>query len=166
MSNYVGFLKYVDALELKTEYMALSKKNETAARLLENQGLYNEAIYMYIQSMEKKIKGYICGKINSATPYFADKLREVGHSLDKSIDFLIEILAGNDNILKIQLTDQIKSGVFQNINFSQLHNNCRYPKYNYRKKDYSILYIKKEDCSRIAKINDKLDNFIKSFDRL
>ena len=166
VSKYVGYLKYVDAIELKAEYMVLGNKNENAALLLENQGLYNEAVYMYIQSMEKKIKGYICWKINSATPYFADKLKEVGHSLHKSIDFLIEILAGNDNILKIQLTEQIKSGVFQNINFSQLHNNCRYPKYNYHKKDYSVLYITKEDCSRIAKINNKLNTFINNFDRL
>ncbi|MCI6017243.1 MAG: hypothetical protein MRZ59_00085 [Clostridiales bacterium] len=166
MQNFVGYQKYANEVELKVEYLSLGKKNEEAAILLEKQGLYNEAVYMYIQSMEKKIKGYICGKINVTTPYFAEKLREIGHSLDKSTDFLIEILAGGNNILKMQLNEQIKSGVFQNINFSQLHNNCRYPKYNYHKKSYSVLYIKKEDCLRISEINRKLDSFINSFDKL
>ena len=47
---------------------------------------------MYVQAMEKKIKGYICGKVDALNPYFAEKLRDIGHSLDKSIEFLIEMI--------------------------------------------------------------------------
>ena len=63
MQKFIGHRKYVNALDMKSEYMALGKHNEKSAILLEKQGLYNEAVYMYIQAMEKKIKGYICGKI-------------------------------------------------------------------------------------------------------
>lgn len=155
-----------DTLSVKETYISLAKKDEQAARKLVDCDLYNEAIYMYVQAMEKKIKGYICGKVDALNPYFAEKLRDIGHSLDKSIEFLIEILAGNNNTLKIQLTEQLKFGVFQNINFSQLHNDCRYPKYNSFKKCYSILQFSKEDCLNIADINKQLDRFIEAFDRL
>lgn len=166
MKVFVGNRKYIDTIEMKAEYLSLRDNNLAAAKLLESQGLYNEAIYMYIQTMEKEIKGYICGKVNSANPYFSQKLREVGHSLDKSIDFLIELLSGNNDILKKQLTEQIKIGVFQNINFSKLYNDCRYPSYNTYKEQYFILCLDKEDCQRISKISQKLTRFIQDFDRI
>ena len=161
MKKFIGKQKFeTETLAVKEIYIALAKKDEYAACKLVN---FN---YMYVQAMEKKIKGYICGKVDVLNPYFAEKLRDIGHSLDKSIEFLIEILAGNNNTLKIQLTEQLKSGVFQNINFSYLHNDCRYPKYNSFRKCYSILQFSKEDCLRIADINKQLDRFIEAFDRL
>lgn len=56
---FVGNRKYLDTIEMKAEYLSLRDNNLAAAKLLESQGLYNEAIYMYIQTMEKEIKGYI-----------------------------------------------------------------------------------------------------------
>ena len=86
MNKFVGQRKYVNAMDMKLEYTSLSRQNEKAAILLQRQGLYSEAVYMYIQAMEKKIKGDICGKIDASNPYFSQKLRDVGHSLDMSID--------------------------------------------------------------------------------
>lgn len=166
MKPFIGNRKYLDTIEMKSEYLILRDNDFKAATLLEKQGLYNDAIYMYIQTMEKEIKGYICGKIDSANPYFSQKLRDIGHSLDKSIEFLIELLAGNDEILKKQLTEQIKIGVFQNINFSRLYNDCRYPAYNSRREQYFALCIDKEDCQRISKISQQLTQFIHDFDRI
>ena len=167
MKKFVGNRKYLDTTEMKAEYLSLRDSNLQAAKILEKQGLYKEAIYMYIQAMEKEIKGHICGKVDSANPYFSEKLRaEVGHSLDKSIDFLIEILAGNDSTLKDQLIDQIKIHVLENINFSRLHNDCRYPAYNLSQKQYFILCIDKHDCERISHIYQKLTQFICDFDRI
>lgn len=166
MQNFIGHRKYIDSLEMSETYMSLGKKDEESAILLQKNALYNEAVYMYIQSMEKKIKGYICKKINLSLRYYADKLRDIGHSLDKSIDFLIEILAGNDDTLRKQLSMQVKNGVFENIEFSKLYNNCRYPYYHLQKGNYSMLNIDAQDCLRIANINKKLDNFIRDFDRL
>lgn len=166
MKPFIGSRKYLDAEEMKAEYLALRNNNLKAARALESQGLYNESVYMYIQSMEKEIKSYICGKVNSANPYFSQKLRDVGHSLDKSIDFLIELLAGNNEVLKKQLVTQIKTGVFQNINFSKLYNDCRYPAYNSYQAQYFILHISREDCERISQISQQLTRFIHDFDRI
>ena len=163
---FIGSRRYLDAEEMKAEYLSLRNSSLKAARALENQGLYNESVYMYIQAMEKEIKSYICGKVNSANPYFSKKLRDVGHSLDKSIDFLIELLAGNDDALKNQLITQIKTGVFQNINFSKLYNDCRYPSYNLYKNRYFVLHISREDCERISQISQQLTRFIHDFDRI
>lgn len=166
MSGFIGRRKYIEPLEMSNTYTYLGKKDEEAAILLQKHLLYNEAVYMYIQSMEKKIKGYICKKINVSFPYYADKLRDIGHSLDKSIDFLIEILAANNDVLRNQLSIQLKSGVFENIEFSKLYNNCRYPYYYYERKNYSMLDIGEKDCTRIANVSKKLDRFISDFDRL
>lgn len=166
MQNFLGHRKYVNSRFMKDEYFLLAERNKKSAVLLEEQGFYNEAIYMYIQSMEKQIKGYICGKINSSNPYFSKKLRDIGHSLDLSIDFLIEILAGNNNVLKEQLTLQLKKNVFQDINFSIIYNSCRYPSYNFHKQNYSILYLDKKDCQKVASVCEKLNDFISDFDRL
>ncbi len=166
MQKFIGRRKYVNACDMKDEYINLAKNDEKSASILQEHYLYNEAVYMYIQAMEKKIKGYICGKVDASNPYFSQKLREVGHSLDLSIDFLIEILAGNDEMLKIQLSKQLKEYVFENILFSKLHNDSRYPKYNIHEKKYFILDITEQDCVRIRNINDKLDRFICDFDRL
>ena len=108
MTKYIGQRTKITTEEIKERYITLGKNNEKAAKVLEQQGLYNEAVFMYIQAMEKKIKGYICGKINSENPYFARKIREMGHSLDSSVDFLIEILSGNDENLKAQLSKLLR----------------------------------------------------------
>ncbi len=166
MKTNVGKYKMIDATDMKDSYGTLKNRDMTAADLLERQGLYNQAIYMYIQGMEKEIKAYICGKVNAANPYFSQKLRDVGHSLDKSIDFLIELLAGNDESLKTQLAVQIKEGVFQDIYFAKLYNDCRYPNYNQYKEQYHILELGREDCERIRQISQRLTQYIRDFDRL
>ena len=72
----------------------------------------------------------------------------------------------NDDALKNQLITQIKTGVFQNINFSKLYNDCRYPSYNLYKNRYFVLHISREDCERISQISQQLTRFIHDFDRI
>ena len=96
-------------------------------------------------------------------PFYANKLKEIGHSLDKSIVFLIEILSGNNVTLKTQLEKQLLVGVFENIRFLGLYNNCRYPKYVDKCEKYLVLHISEEDCIRIKNISQKLDCFISDF---
>lgn len=166
MKKYIGKREFVSGTDMGETYASLAAADEKAALCLEREKLYNEAVYMHIQSMEKKIKGYLCRKIDASNPYFSQKLRDIGHSLDESIDFLIEILAGNDDLLKEQLSHQLKTNVFGDIRFSRLYNECRYPHYNYQKNDFSVLRINKEDCQKISGMNSALDHFIASFDRL
>ncbi len=166
MTKYIGQRTKITTEEIKERYITLGKNNEKAAKVLEQQGLYNEAVFMYIQAMEKKIKGYICGKINSENPYFARKIREMGHSLDSSVDFLIEILSGNDENLKAQLSKLLREEVFQNLRFSTLYNECRYPRFDSRTNTYSVVHITKIDCKRVADMNMLLDKYMCGFDRL
>lgn len=166
MKQFIGHRKYLDATEMKLVYQDMRDRDYAATKALQWEGIYNEAIYMYIQAMEKQIKAYICGKVNATNPYFSQKLRNIGHSLDNSIDFLIELLAGHNEVLKEQLTEQIKTGVFQNVKFSKLYNDCRYPSYNSFKEQYFILQLEKRDCERVADICEQLTKFIQDFDRI
>lgn len=166
MKKFIGHRENVSQLKISNVYLSLSKEDEEAAILLKENRLYNAAIYMYIQAMEKKIKSHICKKINVTIPYYANMLRDIGHSLDKSINLLIEVLAGNNIILKKQLSEQLKSQVFENIEFSKLYNNCRYPYYDYNKKEYSHIVMRYDDCVKIIDISRRLDKFLQDFDRL
>ena len=78
-------------------------------------------------------------------------------------DDLIEILSGKDNGLKSQLKKQLLKGVFEEINFRKLHNNCRYPQYNNNSENYYVLNISEKDCIRIKEIATKLDLFLDDF---
>ena len=60
-SKYVGNIEYASGLEMKYVYMQLAETDQQTADVLYKQKLYNQAVYFYIQSMEKKIKSCICG---------------------------------------------------------------------------------------------------------
>lgn len=99
---YLGKTRYIsNGIDMSDEYLNISQKDEKAAGLLYRQGLYNQAFYFYIQSMEKYIKSAICRKIDVTNDYYANKLRMMGHSLDDAIDFFIEIVSGSNEILKM-----------------------------------------------------------------
>ena len=94
--------------DMSEEFGMIAKQDEEVANLLCRQGFYNQSVYYYIQSMEKFIKSFICQKIDVTNNYYANKLRQLGHSLDAAIDFFIEIVSGNDNNLRIQVSEQLK----------------------------------------------------------
>ena len=133
---YLGKSHYINnGIDMSDEYLNISKNDEKAAELLYLQSLYNQAVYFYIQSMEKYIKSAICRKIDVTNDYYADKLHMIGHSLDDAIDFFIEIVSGNNEMLKMQITEQLKKGVLKGVRFSAIYNAVRYPfykNYNYK----------------------------------
>lgn len=125
---YVGKRKYLDnEAQIGAEYLAISKADEEAAKVLYRSGLYSQSVYAYIQSMEKYIKYFICGEINVSNQYFAEELRGIGHSLDKATDLLIKIKSRGDDRLNDLLNDQIKNKIFRGIRFSVVYNSARYP---------------------------------------
>ena len=75
-----------ESTEIASVYQELSRKDRLAADCLFQQRLYNEAAYFYIQSMEKRVKEFICKKIDVSKSYYADMLRGTGHSLENSIE--------------------------------------------------------------------------------
>ena len=99
---YLGKSYYINnGIDMSDEYFNISQSDERAASLLCQQGLYNQSVYLYIQSMEKYVKSAICKKIDVINDYYAKKLRLMGHSLDDTIDFFIEIVSGNNKGITI-----------------------------------------------------------------
>lgn len=158
---YLGKSRYINnGIDMSHEYLRISQEDEKAARLLYQQNLYNQAVYFYIQSMEKYIKGAICRKIDVTNDYYANKLRMLGHSLDDAIDFFIEIVSGNNEILKMQITEQLKNGVLRGIRFSTIYNAVRYP--FYKSNNYKLTEMSKNDCEQMKEIYDLLKKYINS----
>ena len=68
--------------------------------------------------------------------------------------------------MKAQLENQLLTGVFENIKFNRLYNQCRYPSYQKRRQNYFILEISPDDCKHISIIAKKLDKFLADFYKL
>ncbi len=159
--KYLGEPYYVNnGIDMSGEFEEIAKQDEKAAVFLCKQELYNQSVYYYIQSMEKYIKSFICKKIDITNDYYADRLRQLGHSLDASIDFFIEIVSGNDNNLKIQVSSQLKKGVLKDIHFTSVYNAVRYP--YYKNGSYRIIKMSKSDCAQVQDIYDMLKTYINS----
>lgn len=142
-------------------YNEIAYKNYQAATILFNNGMYNEASYLYIQSMEKSVKEKICNVIDSTNPYFGREIKNIGHSVEKSIDFLISIYCGNKLTLQEQMKNQICNGILRNLRFEFLNNDLRYPNYYEKNKRYSKLIFSKSDCLEIQSMTDSLNKYLK-----
>ena len=102
-------------IDIAEEYRKLAQDDLRAATTLEKNGLYNQAGYYYFQSMEKKIKYHVAKKINIIHDFYAEEIRRtIGHSLNKSVDLLLEIYSGKDQIKRDQLKSMLDNYVFRN----------------------------------------------------
>lgn len=164
---YLGKLKYINSgIDIADVFLQISKEDEEVAQNLYNIRHYNQAVYFLLQSMEKYVKYVICKKIDITNPYFANKIRETGHSIDASIDFLVEIIAGNDKNLKEQIGIQIRHTICRDIRFSMIHNAVRYPIYSSYHESYKTLLMSSEDYSELYRIYNVLKKSLKDFDRI
>lgn len=154
------------SLDVASEYKMISEQNLKAAQLLRVNGMYNEAYYYYIQSMEKTIKRKICEIVDVTNPFFANQMRNIGHSLDNAIEFLLQLVSGNNKVIYEQIKKQIVEGVLKEIHFSSLHNNVRYPYFNQHKNEYSFLNITYDDCIEIEQMDKKLKSFLDELHRI
>lgn len=158
---YLGKSYYINnGIDMSDEFLKISIQDEKSAILLYQQGFYNQSVYFYIQSMEKYIKNSICKKIDITNLYYANKLRELGHSFDDAIDFYIEIIAGNDEVLRMQIIEQLKNGVLKGLHFSIIYNSTRYP--FYKNNSYKITEMSSNDCEQLMNIYQSLKNYINS----
>lgn len=154
------------SLDVANEYKEIAEKDLKAAQLLMSNGLYNEAYYYYIQSMEKNIKKRICEIIDVTNPFFADQMRDIGHSLDDAIEFLLRVISGNNEVMYQQIKKQIVEKVLKEIRFSSVHNNVRYPYFNRHKKEYIYLNITYDDCIEIQKMEKNLKVYLEELYRI
>lgn len=159
--KYLGDLK--KGIEVRDTYIALAKEDEKAAEELKFKGMYRHAMYFYIQAMEKHIRAKIFSLVNPKNEYFRDRNRD--HSLDKAIEFLLEIITTND-VLRKQISEQIEKYVLKDIKYQQLHNNLRYPYYNRKADDYCCISYSADDCWRIEENLDSLKNYLVQLERV
>ena len=76
---YIGKNQYVsNGSEIADEFLRIAKEEEKAAELLYQNRFFNQAVYFYIQSMEKFIKAYICRRIDVSNEYFANSCVALG----------------------------------------------------------------------------------------
>lgn len=160
--KFFGKREYIhDAIDMADMFLSIAKEDERAADVLFQHGVYNQAIFFLIQSMEKYVKYLICEKINVFVPYYADKLKKSGHSIDAAIHFFVEIKAEGDTLIQEQLTQQIQQ-IVQHTKFTGIYNAIRYPFYhNWQgKQSYTVLKMDKRDYVELKTMFDSLKMYL------
>ncbi len=163
LGNRIQLEKSVD---VAYSYSETALKDYRAATILHNSGFYNQAGYLYIQSMEKTVKAKICNIIDSTNPYFGNEIKKIGHSLEKSIDFLINILCKGDSTLQEQMKKQICIGILKDLRFEFLNNDLRYPNYYEKHQQYSSLQFSESECKEMKSMADALVNYLNDLGRI
>ena len=156
-----------DTMDVAEHYLSIAKKDEEAAKALEDKALFNQAGYFYIQAMEKQVKAYIAKKVDVTNEYFAEEIRKtMGHSLNKSLELLFKLCVGNDDSLYNHLYQQLTEQVFKNVKFNALHNKVRYPTYNSKNKNYTELMLDKKDCEELNNMLSLLKQYLNNLNRI
>ena len=160
MSNIGTINREVD---ISYEYYNLALEDEKVAILLKNKGEYRHSIYFFIQAMEKYIKSKIFTLVNPNLEYYINKNKH--HSLDDSIEFLIEVISPDENI-RNQVKLYFNKYVFKDLSFRNLHNNLRYPFYDRSRGYYNIIKFDIGDCKYIEEMLENLKKYLKDLNRI
>ena len=113
--------------------------------------------------MEKYIKSKIFTLVNPNLEYYINKNKH--HSLDDSIEFLIEVISPDENI-RNQVKLYFNKYVFKDLSFRNLHNNLRYPFYDRSRGYYNIIKFDIEDCKYIEEMLENLKKYLKDLNRI
>lgn len=131
---HIGKLRH--RVNVAAEFLQLAREDERASEHLADNQQYRQACYFTIQAMEKFIRAKVFTLVNPNLEYFREKNRS--HSLESAVDFLIEIVSDQE-IVREQVSAQLKNHVLGNTRYNHLHNNLRYPTYFQRYDSYSVL---------------------------
>ena len=165
---YLGNRKFLkDSIEVAHEYLKTAMQDEKSAVILDSRELYNQAAYFYVQAMEKQIKAKIAQIVDVTNAYYKEMIKKtIGHSLDKSIEILVQIYDGKGNaMVEDRLREQLITKVLKDIKFSALHNKTRYPDFDENKKKYVVIEMGKIDCVELAKMLKGLKQYLKDLER-
>ena len=137
-----------EIVNISDYYLNKAELDEKAGDILAEQGLYTQAIYFKNQYMEKLIKSEISKKIDIKNKYAENLIKN--HSIKELIFLLIDIIIPDaEKTLKNQLKTQIES-ILGKINYDRLHNNLRYPYYNFKSKEFLFIEYNKNDYEQIV----------------
>ena len=149
--------------DLAATYAALAMEDEAAGRTLMNTQSYRQAIYFFIQAMEKYVRYGIFSVVDPHQEQFRERART--HNLDELLEFLVEV-SSDDARLRKQVQKQLDDLVLEGVRFGMLHNNIRYPWYSKHFNSYSLLHVVVEDAQEMEAKLDKLKAFVADFHRL
>ncbi len=149
-------------VEAAVEYGRLAREDESAGISLKERGAHRHSIYFLIQAMEKYVRAKTFSIVDARNPYFRE--RERTHSVEAALDFLIEVINGNQ-IVRDQIKKQLRDHVLGDIRFNLLHNNLRYPFYSERFNSYSSLEFSERDSDLILQKLNSLKIFLEGIDR-
>jgi len=93
--------------------------------------------------MEKHVRFKIFTLVNADVEYFRNRTRT--HCLDDLLNFLVEIVSGNQ-LIQEQVRNQLNSFVLEGVRFGKLHNDLQYPFYLEKSNPYAMLQIDKNDA--------------------
>jgi hypothetical protein len=148
---------------LADEYRSIALADEKAALLLEQDGHHRQAMYFWVQAMEKHIRAKIFTLVNPELEWVRNKNRS--HSLEEAIEFLLEVLTA-DSVVREQIRIQICERVLRGIRFARLHNDLRYPFYSPGSRSFSVLEVDESDAKLLGTQLSSLKIYLAQLDRL
>lgn len=163
--------RHKNVADLAQTYRDLSGSDEQAALVLQREGQYRQAIYFFLQAMEKLTDHAIFSEvspddvsINGRT--YRERTRT--HNLDELLRVLLEAYKEtiNDSRVSDQIDQQMATYVLQGQYFGVLHNDVRYPRYIDRRKSDALLELNEKDAAAAADKLTRLKAFVAGFQQL
>lgn len=145
-------------IDVSHELLKIANEDELAGDTLADAGLYRNATYFYIQSMEKRVRSRAFELIDPKNPHW--RISNQHHDLYTSVSFLVQVL-GMDTLIAKQVNDMINKYVIDDINFRVLHNSLRYPYFSEKFQSYSCVDYSENDCNEIRKKLAFLKNLLR-----
>ena len=161
--DFVGRLQHVD--DVAEAYRSVSVEDEEAARVLQREGRYRQAVYFFMQAMEKLVRYAIFSEVSpdgvdkEGTTY---RERTTTHNLDDLLAVLLEVYREtiNDSRVSEQIENQLATYVLEGVQFGFLHNDVRYPRYVERHRSYSLLELRDKDAEATSGKLARLKSFV------
>ena len=149
----------------------MSAEDEKAADMLRREGCHRQAVYFFMQAMEKLTRFAIFSEVSpgsldkDGTTY---RERTLTHNLDDLLTVLLEVYQEtiNDPRVSEQISSQLSTHVLQGVRFGVLHNDVRYPRYLDRKQSCLLLELSEKDSAKVAQMLARLKQFVVGFQQL
>lgn len=152
-------------------FRSVSAEDEKAADTLRRDGCHRQAVYFFMQAMEKLTRFAIFTEVS---PSSLDKdgttyrERTLTHNLDDLLTVLLEVYQEtiNDPRVSEQISSQLSTHVLQGVRFGVLHNDVRYPRYLARKQSCLLLELSEKDSAKVSQMLARLKQFVEGFQQL
>ena len=153
----------VTPVSLASEYAALAREDESAARLLHDHGRHRHAAYFAIQAIEKFVRAEVFALVSAR--HACHREWATTHNLDDLLAFLVEIVC-HDDLKRRHVTSLLNDRVMGGVRFGRLHNDLRYPRHSERYGTHSVLEVEEVDARRTFEILGQLKHSLENLERL